>query len=91
MRVEVLDQRQAPLEVLEPPQRVTTIEVFEGVSFSSGGGGGGFTPPVTFPGSWRVKADGTFQLWNPDQSKWHTLLVHGLVGAEYLTIGAGET
>jgi hypothetical protein len=50
----------------------------------------GFSPPVTFPGSWRVKSDGTFQFWNPDQSKWHTLLVHGGVGAEYLTIGAGE-
>jgi hypothetical protein len=89
MIIEVLDQRQDPLEVLVPPQLVTQIEVFGGLfaSFT----GGGFTPPITFPGSWRVKADGTFQLWNPDQSLWHTLLVHGLATAEYLTISAGET
>jgi hypothetical protein len=42
------------------------------------------------PAHLRIKADGSFQLWNPDQSKWHTLLVHGLAGAEYLTIGIGE-
>ena len=39
----------------------------------------------------RVKADGSFQLWNPDQLKWHTLQVRGLAGAEYITIGAAES
>lgn len=53
--------------------------------------GSGFNPPITFPGHWRVKADGTFQLWNPDQSKWHTILIGGLAGAEFITISAGET
>ena len=39
----------------------------------------------------RVKADGSFQLWNPDQSAWHTLHVRGLAGGEYITIGAADT
>jgi hypothetical protein len=46
--------------------------------------------PAVFSGL-RIKADGSFQLWNPDQNKYHTLQVRGLAGAEYLTIGAGET
>ena len=55
------------------------------------GPAGVFTVPITFAGHWRVKADGTFQLWNPDQSLWHTLQVRGAAGAEYITVGAGET
>jgi hypothetical protein len=39
----------------------------------------------------RIKTDGSFQLWNPDQSKFHTISVAGTAGAEYLVIGAGET
>lgn len=39
----------------------------------------------------RIKADGSFQLWNPDQSKWHELKIGGLAGAEYIVIGAGES
>jgi hypothetical protein len=39
----------------------------------------------------RIKSDGSFQIWNPDQSKFHTLQVRGAAGAEYITIGAGET
>jgi len=35
--------------------------------------------------------DGELQLWNPDQSKWHTLYVKGASGAEYLAIGPGES
>lgn len=35
-------------------------------------------------------ADGEFQLWNPDQSKWHSIYVRGGAGAEQLVIGAGE-
>jgi|SRR4030095_15172563 hypothetical protein len=51
-------------------------------------------PPIinwTLPGKLRVKSDGSFQLWNPDQSKWHTLQIKGSAGAEYITIGAGES
>jgi hypothetical protein len=51
-------------------------------------------PPVAawiLPGKIRIKADGSLQLWNSDQNKWHTLSVGGAVGGEYLMIGAGET
>src|SRR5215472_1758401 len=47
MIVEVLDQRNAPLEVLAPPQRVVSVEVFQGFFFSGGGGGGGTIPHTT--------------------------------------------
>ena len=40
---------------------------------------------------YRIKGDGSFQLWNPDQSKWHTLSLSGAAGAELLTIGDGES
>lgn len=39
---------------------------------------------------YRIKNDGTFQLWNPDQSKWHALSLSGAAGAETLSIAAGE-
>jgi hypothetical protein len=48
------------------------------------------TTNFTLSGGLRIKPDGSFQLWNPDQSRWHTLQVRGLAGAEYVTIGAGE-
>jgi hypothetical protein len=51
-------------------------------------------PPVAawiLPGKVRVKADGSLQLWNPDQTKWHSISVGGAAGGEYLLIGAGET
>lgn len=48
----------------------------------------GGLPVSTF---FRIKSDGSFQLYNTDQSKWHTLTVRGTAGAEYITIGAGET
>jgi hypothetical protein len=35
-------------------------------------------------------ADGELQLWNPDQSLWHSIYVRGGAGAEQLVIGAGE-
>ena len=50
-------------------------------------------PPAanwTLIGGIRVKNDNSFQFWNPDQSAWHTLQIHGSSGAEYITIGAGE-
>lgn len=39
---------------------------------------------------YRFKADGTFQLWNPDQNKWCAVTVGGTAGNEVLRIGAGE-
>lgn len=52
-----------------------------------------FPPEANFtlPAKLRIKTDGSLQLWNPDQSKWHTLLIGGAAGGEYITIGAGET
>lgn len=35
-------------------------------------------------------SDGELQLWNPDESTWHTLYVKGAAGAEYLALGPGE-
>jgi len=51
---------------------------------------GGFTLPLVLDGM-RITADGFLQLWNSDQNKYHTILVQGDAGAEYMTIGAGET
>lgn len=39
---------------------------------------------------WRVKSDGSLQLWNADQALFHTISVIGAAGAEQLSIGAGE-
>jgi hypothetical protein len=47
--------------------------------------------PSTVAGHYRIKNDGSFQLWNATQSTWHTLVVTGAAGAEALTIGAGES
>ena len=47
--------------------------------------------PFTVPNGIRIKPDGSVQLWNPDQSKWHSLQIRGSAGGEYITIGAGET
>jgi hypothetical protein len=41
--------------------------------------------------NFRIYSDGTLQVYNPDQSKWHTLQVRGAAGAEYITIAAGVT
>ncbi len=40
--------------------------------------------------AYRIKTDGSFQLWNPDTEQFHTLTLSGLAGAEQLSIGAGE-
>lgn len=50
---------------------------------------GGFTLPLVLAGT-RITAAGYLQLWNSDQNKYHTILVQGGVGEEYITIGAGE-
>lgn len=46
--------------------------------------------PSTVAGKYRIKDDGTFQLWNGTQNKWHSLAISGAAGAEVLTIAAGE-
>ena len=46
---------------------------------------------LTVATKYRIKTDGSFQLWNATQSKWHTIGVAGASGAEALTIGAGES
>ena len=51
---------------------------------------GGFTLPLVLAGM-RITAGGYLQLFNSDQNKYHTILVQGDAGAEYITIGAGET
>lgn len=44
----------------------------------------------TVAGKYRIKDNGTFQLWNTTQSAWHTLTITGPVGAEALEIAAAE-
>lgn len=46
--------------------------------------------PRTVAAKYRIKTDGAFQLWNADQTKWHTLTLSGAAGAEQLNIAAGE-
>lgn len=41
-------------------------------------------------GIYRVH-NGALQLWNPDQSKWHTVGIKGGAGAEFISYGPGET
>lgn len=45
--------------------------------------------PMVWDGA-RIKTDGTFQLWNPDQSKYHSIKIRGNAGEEYIEIGTGE-
>lgn len=54
------------------------------------GGGGPTYVLASVAGKYRFKPDGSFQLWNADQSKFHTLTLTGLAGAETLSIAAGE-
>ena len=46
---------------------------------------------LTVAGHYRIKSDGSFQLWNATQSKWHTITITGAVGAEAISIAAGES
>lgn len=41
-------------------------------------------------GKYRFKVDGSFQLYNATQSKYHTISISGSAGAEQIDIGAGE-
>jgi len=47
--------------------------------------------PRTTAGKYRFKIDGSLQLWNATENKWHTLTISGAPGAEVLSIGAGES
>ncbi len=44
----------------------------------------------TVAGKYRIKDDGSWQLWNADQSLFHTITVSGAAGAETFSIAAGE-
>jgi hypothetical protein len=46
---------------------------------------------LTVAGHYRIKTDGSFQLWNATQSKWHTITITGAMGAEAISIAAGES
>jgi hypothetical protein len=51
-------------------------------------------PEAPVNGSYRLltNGNGTFlQLWNPTQSKWHTVFVSGAAGTETLVLGPAET
>lgn len=46
--------------------------------------------PFEVAGKSRIKPDGTFQLWNATQDKWHSITITGAIGEEGLNIGEGE-
>jgi hypothetical protein len=46
--------------------------------------------PRTVAGKYRIKTDGSLQLWNATENQWHSLTISGAPGAEVLSIGAGE-
>jgi hypothetical protein len=52
--------------------------------------GNSSVPPLSMAGKYRFKPDGTFQLWNADQNKFHTITVTGAAQAETISVGAGE-
>lgn len=43
-----------------------------------------------YTGKFRIKTDGTFQLYNPDSAKYHTLSLSGNNGSVTIIISAGE-
>lgn len=45
---------------------------------------------ATVAGKYRIKDDGSFQLWNATQNKFHSITVSGAAGEEVLNIAAGE-
>jgi hypothetical protein len=49
---------------------------------------GGVPSPLAFAAFVRING-GYLQLWNPDQNLWHSVLVRGAAGVEYLEILAG--
>jgi hypothetical protein len=54
-------------------------------SWTNIGASAGLALPLELVGM-RITDDGYFQLWNPDQSKYFTLLIRGAVGAEYIDL-----
>lgn len=43
-----------------------------------------------YTSKFRIKTDGTFQLYNPDSAKYHTLSLSGNNGSVTIIISAGE-
>lgn len=65
-----------PLQLVTPPNDLTGL------------------PEAPANGTYRVVTNGSgsfLQLWNPTQSKWHTVWITGAAGAEILNFGPGET
>lgn len=77
------------LEVL-PVVELQLVEVITPGPAGTPGDPGTLALPFGTP-FMRIKLTGELQIFNPDQNKFHTLLAAGLAGAEYITIGAGET
>ena len=46
--------------------------------------------PITVPGQFRIKTDGTFQLWNAQQLAFHSIKITGQAGEETMLIGPAE-
>lgn len=44
----------------------------------------------TVAGKYRFKTDGSFQIYNATQAKYHTITISGAAGSEEIGIGAGE-
>lgn len=80
--------------IMHAPARLYR-DIFRGTEPTPGSGDPVYPLPEalalkTVAGKYRIKADGTFQLWNATQSKWHALTLSGAAGEEILSIGAGE-
>lgn len=71
------------ITVVLPAPIVVSVAAFTNVVTT------GLKLPLTLAGM-RITADGRFQLFNPDQNKYHTISVAGGVGEEYMEIAAGE-
>lgn len=52
--------------------------------------GGTPTLPWEVTGKFRIKEDGTFQLYNPDSEMYHTISLSGADGSVTMDFGAGE-
>lgn len=71
------------ITVVLPAPIVVSVAAFTNVVTT------GLKLPLILAGM-RITADGRFQLFNPDQNKYHTISVAGGVGEEYMEIAAGE-
>ena len=69
----------------------TTAIVPDGISFATADALQADYTQITTPtnGLYRIK-NGATQLWNPTQSKFHTLTISGAAGVETINFGVGE-